>query len=141
MNLAEYFNKVKGLGVMATSDSEGNPNVAAISKPVVMDDETVAFIMAGHLTYRNLLLNPRAAYLFKEREGYDGKRLYLTKIREEEGGDLIETIRKKRYPIFTTKYVNQSKYVIFFHLDKVIPLVADGVMKPGLKEEYLHDKS
>lgn len=135
MNLAEYFDKMKGMGVMATADSTGNVNVAAISKPMLMDDETVAFVMAGHLTYRNLQSNPQAAYLFKEKDSYGGKRLYMTKIREEEGGDLMETVRKKRYPIFTTKYVNESKYVVVFHLDRVLPLVADGVLKPGVKEE------
>ncbi|MCK9273601.1 MAG: pyridoxamine 5'-phosphate oxidase family protein [Syntrophales bacterium] len=135
MNLAEYFDSVKGLGVMATADPGGNVNIAAISSPVIMDDETAAFIMAGHLTYKNLQLNPKAAYLFKEKNGYDGKRLYLTKIEEKQDIDLIEKIRKKRYPIFTTKYDNESKYVIIFHLDAIVPLVADGVMKPGIKEE------
>jgi hypothetical protein len=109
MKLAEYFDSVKGFGVMATVDSGGNINIAAISRPVMMDDETAAFIMAGHLTYRNLKSNPKAAYLFKEKNGYDGKRLYLTKIEEKMDIDLIEKIRKKRYPIFTTKYNNESK--------------------------------
>lgn len=132
MNLAEYFDKVKGFGIMATADAEGRVNVAALSRPTVMEDGTVAFIMAGHLTHHNLQSNPHAAYFFTERgAGYGGKRLYLTKVREEENNmELIEPIRKKRYPIFTTKYDNESKYIVFFTVDKVLPLVSDGVLKP-----------
>ena len=135
MNLEEYFDKVKGFGVMATADSDGKVNVAALSKPTMIDEKTVAFIMAGHLTHTNLQSNPHATYFFKEQEGYQGKRLYLTKTREEEDSELIEPIRKKRYPIFTIKYDNESKYVVFFRIDNVRPLVADGVLKPNIKDE------
>ena len=135
MNLGDYFDKKRGIGIMATSDSEGNVNAAALSRPYMVDENTAAFIMAGHLTHKNLSSNPKACYFFREKDSYDGNRLYLTKIKEEEDGELIETIRKIRYPIFTTKYANESKYVVYFKVDKVLPLVADGVLKPGAKEE------
>ncbi|MBW2631916.1 MAG: pyridoxamine 5'-phosphate oxidase family protein [Deltaproteobacteria bacterium] len=136
MDLAEYFEKTKGFGVFATADSEGNVNVAALSRPTVMDDGTAAFLMAGHLTYNNLQSNPHAAYYFVEKGGgFGGKRLLLTKVKEEENFDLIEKLRKKRYPIFAIKYDNESKYVVFFRVDKVLPLVADGVLKPGATVE------
>ena len=50
MNLGEYFEKKKGLGVLATADSEGKVDVAVYARPHMMDDETVAFIMADRLT-------------------------------------------------------------------------------------------
>ena len=137
MKLADYFENIKGYGVFATADSEGKVNVAALSRPTVMEDGTAAFIMSGHLTHHNLESNPHAAYYFVEKDGnFGGKRLYLTKVRESEDSELIEAIRKKRYPIFTTKYDNESKYVVFFTVDKVLPLVADGVLKPGATVEY-----
>jgi hypothetical protein len=137
MKLADYFEKVKGYGVFATADSKGTVNVAALSRPTVMEDGTVAFIMSGHLTHHNLESNPHAAYYFVEKgKDFGGKRLYLTKVRESEDSELIDTLRKKRYPIFTTKYDNESKYVVFFTVDKVLPLMADGVLKPGEKVEY-----
>ncbi|HPQ43377.1 MAG TPA: pyridoxamine 5'-phosphate oxidase family protein [Syntrophales bacterium] len=136
MDLAEYFEKTKGFGVFATADSEGKINVAALSRPTIMDDGTAAFIMAGHLTHNNLQSNPHAAYYFVEHGGgFGGKRLYLTKVKEEEDLELIEKLRKKRYPIFTIKYDNESKYVVFFRIDNVLPLVADGVLKPGAQIE------
>jgi len=136
MDLAEYFDNTKGFGVFATADSEGNVNVAALSRPTIMDDGTAAFLMSGHLTHNNLQSNPHAAYYFVEKGGgFGGKRLFLTKIKETEDSDLMNTLRKKRYPIFTTKYDNESKYVVFFRIDKVLPLVADGILKPGAKIE------
>ena len=66
MSLGEYFEKTKGLGVLATADSKGKVDAAIYSRPHVMDDETVAFIMADRLTHNNLQSNPHAAYLFKE---------------------------------------------------------------------------
>ncbi len=136
MDLAEYFDNTKGFGVLATADSEGNVNVAALSRPTIMDDGTAAFLMSGHLTHNNLQTNLHAAYYFVEKSGgFGGKRLYLTKIKEAEDSDLIDTLRKKRYPIFTTKYDNESKYVVFFRIDNILPLVADGILKPGAKIE------
>ena len=133
MNLGEYFDKVKGYGIMATADAEGNVNTAALSRPTVMEDGTVDFLMSGHLTHHYLQSNPHASYYFVEHgKSYGGKRLYLTKVREEENNlELIESLRKKRYPIFTIKYDNESKYVVFFKVDKVLPLTSDGVLKPG----------
>ena len=73
MDLEEYFDKVKGTGVLATSDKEGRVDAAIYAKPHVMDKETVAFITADRLTHHNLQSNNRAAYLFKEDgSGYRG---------------------------------------------------------------------
>ena len=45
MSLAEYFESIKGIGVLATSDSDGNVNTAIYSRPYIIDDNTVAFSM------------------------------------------------------------------------------------------------
>jgi len=130
MDLGEYFDKARGFGIFATADSDGKVNVAALSRPTIMDDGSAAFLMSGHLTHNNLQSNPHAAYYFVEHgERYGGKRLYLTKTGEDEDLQLIDRLRKKRYPIFTTKYDNESKYVVFFKVDKILPLVADGVLE------------
>jgi len=47
MDLAEYLEKTKGFGVFAAADSEGNLNVAALSRPTVTYDRTAALIMDG----------------------------------------------------------------------------------------------
>ena len=49
--------------------------------------------------------------------------MYLTKIREEKDSPLIEEIRRKKYLEVEGKYKTGSKYLIYFHLDKVLPLI------------------
>ena len=98
MDLQKYFDNVKGLGVLATSDDQGLVDTAVYAKPHIMDGETVAFIMADRLTHHNLKTSDHAAYLFKEEgAGYKGTRLFLTKLREEQDSDLLYSIRSKRY--------------------------------------------
>lgn len=137
MKLSNYFDKVKGISILSTADAEGRVNTSAISKPFVVDEETVAFVMTGNLTHKNLQSNPHAAYFFLEYgEKYDGVRLHLTKIKESMDMDDVHEIRRKRYPIFTTKYSQESKYAVYFKVDKVLPLVAPRVLKRGVKQPF-----
>jgi len=122
MDLKEYFENVKGVGVLATSDSEGKVDVAIYARPHVMDGGEVAFIMPDRLTHVNLKSNPHAAYLFKEDgPAYKGKRLYLKKTREEEESELLYKIRRKCYPP-QEEAEEGTKYLVFFTVEKELPL-------------------
>jgi hypothetical protein len=126
MNLKEYFENAKGVGVISTADSSGKVNAAIYGRPHFMDDATVAFIAADRLTHANLKTNPSAVYLFKEEGTYEGKRLYLTKTREEPDSPLIDEIRRKKYKEVEGKYKTESKFLLYFQLDKVLPLIGDA---------------
>ena len=120
-DLREYFDKANGRGVLATSDADGKVDTAIYSKPHFIDNETIAFIMTDRLTHKNLQSNPYASYLFMESEvGYSGKRLYLKKTKEEDDSELIDKLLKNDH------YRDVAKYVVYFHIDKVLPLVGDG---------------
>ena len=124
MDLKHYFENTEGTGVIATADSGGSVDVAIYARPHVMDDGSIAFIMAERLIHQNLQLNPHAAYLFMEKTaGYKGVRLYLTKIREEKNSDLLFAIRRKSYD---AAEAGKNLYLVFFTVDKVLPLVGDG---------------
>ncbi|MBP6915583.1 MAG: pyridoxamine 5'-phosphate oxidase family protein [Smithellaceae bacterium] len=125
MKLDRYFEEVKGVGILATADKNGRVNAAIYGRPHFFDEETVAFIAAEKLTHANLLSSPHAVYLFKEADKYGGKRLYLTKIREEKDSQLIEEIRRKKYKETEGKYKTGPKYLIYFKLEKVLPLIGD----------------
>ena len=125
MKLSEYFEQAKGVGVLSTADGSGKVNAAIYGRPHFFDEETVAFITAGKLTHANLQVNPHAVYLFKEADKYEGRRLYLTKIREEKDSPLIEEIRRKKYKEVEGKYKTGPKYLVYFKLDKVLPLIGD----------------
>ncbi len=123
MTLKEYFESVKGRGVLATADSEGKVDAAIYATPHFIDDETIAFIMRDRLTHHNLQSNPYAAYLFMEAgDKFLGKRLFLTKTREEQDSELLHSLRRKKY----TDDENEAKFLVFFQIDKVLPLIGGG---------------
>jgi hypothetical protein len=124
MKISEYFEKKKGRGVIATSDSEGRVGVAVYARPHFIDEKTVVFIMADRLMHKNVQSNPHAAYLFLESgDRYVGKRLYLTRIKEEKDSALIDKIRRKEsYPVYD-KDRYKTSYLVYFHVDKVLPLI------------------
>jgi hypothetical protein len=118
--LKEYFENKKGMSVIATADREGKVNMAVYSRPHFLEEGSLAFIMRDRLTHYNLQSNPNAAYLFvEEGPGYKGKRLHLTKIKEEENSERIETLSRRHY----TKGKEGSRFLVFFKVDKVLPLV------------------
>jgi hypothetical protein len=82
--------------------------------------------MADRLMHKNLQSNPHASYLFMEsKERYAGKRLYLTKIKEENNRAFIDKIRRQEgCPVYTV-YKDQIKYLVYFRIDKVLSLIGD----------------
>jgi len=118
-----YFENKKGLGVLATANSSGKINAAVYSRPHFLENGTVAFIMRDRLTHLNIQSNPQAAYLFVEDgPGYQGKRLYLKKIREEEGGELLQSLRRRP----NKKNEEEARFLVIFEIEEVLPLIGSG---------------
>jgi len=118
--LKSYFENAKGIGVMATSDGEGKVNAAVYSRPHFMEDGTVAFIMRDRLTHHNIQSNPHAAFLFvEEGSGYIGRSLYLSKVREEENSEVIDSISRRQY----AGPPGDHRFLVFFRIDQVLPLI------------------
>jgi hypothetical protein len=126
VKLSEYFDNVKGVGVLSTADAGGKVNAAIYGRPHFIEEGTIAFITADKLTHANLQTNPSAVYLFKEQDLYEGKRLYLTKIREEKDSPLIAEIRRRKYNNAEVKGKTESRFLVFFNVDKILPLIGDG---------------
>jgi hypothetical protein len=123
MEPKEYFENTEGSGVLATADVEGKVDAAVYARPHFMEDETIAMIMRDRLTHNNLQSNPHACYLFIEKgPGYKGKRLFLTKLREEQDSELLQSLRRRQY----IDEKDETKYLVFFKADKVLPLVGAG---------------
>ena len=123
MRLEKYFNDTKGMGILSTADSDGKVDSAVYARPHFMEDGTLAMIMRDRLTHHNLQSNPHATYLYKENgSGYRGKRLFMTKVREEQNTELLETLRRRK-----SAYGNgEDRFLVFFKLEKELPLVGDG---------------
>jgi hypothetical protein len=126
MDISGYFAKKGGIGVLATADSEGKVDAAVYARPHVVDAEHVAFIMRDRLTHANLQSNSHAAYLFMEdrAQGYAGVRLLLTKTAEEQDTERLHALRRKKYKEPEEK--SGPLYLVFFKVDKILPLVGSG---------------
>ena len=127
MNLYDYFENTKGLGVLSTADSEGHVNAAVYSRPHILEDGTAAFIMRDRLTHANLKSNPLAVFLFREDgPGYSGRRLYLEKLSEEQDSQRLQQF--KRRALSPEKEMEKGpKFLVIFKITKTLPLVGTGL--------------
>ncbi len=118
--LKDYFENARGIGVMSTADKEGKVNSAIYSRPHFVEDGSIAFIMRDRLTYHNLQSNPHAAFLFMEEgPGYKGKRLYLSKTREEENGELVRSLSRRKY----NNDKSGTRFLVVFQVENILPLI------------------
>ncbi len=125
MKLREYFDQARGVGVLATADGEGKVNTAIYSRPHFLDphdENTIAFIMADRLSHANVQANPHASYLFIEKgEGYAGRRLSLTKIKEETDPEKIQAVRRRNLPAGCEE--GEGRFLVHFRIEGVRPLI------------------
>ena len=57
MNLKKYLEDKRGRGILATASSAGLVDIAVYSRPHLLEDGTLGFIMRERLTYKNLQEN------------------------------------------------------------------------------------
>jgi hypothetical protein len=108
---------------LATAHEDGEVDAAIYARPHVVDEETVAFIMADKLSHANVTSNPNAAYLFREEgEGYRGVRLHLVKREETDSPEAIEQVRRKPLPA-ECNVDEGSRFLVHFRVARVRPLV------------------
>jgi len=122
MELKSYFESTDGTGVLSTADSNGNVDAAIYSRPHFLENK-VAFIMRDRLTHKNLESNPHAVYLFIENgPGYKGKRIYLTKVKEEKNSERIASLKRRQ----KDSNPDEDKFLVFFEFNRERPLVGDN---------------
>jgi hypothetical protein len=116
MDITEYFKSVKGIGILATSDSSGNVDIAMYQKPSVLDEQTVVLVMLQRQSFANIRSNPKAALLFIEEEKLAGKRLYLKMVDEKAEPERIKKLKQNHPTIFQPV---ANKHVVTFHIENV----------------------
>jgi hypothetical protein len=80
--------------------------------------------MADRLMHRSSVKSS-SSYLLWNQGRYVGKRLYLTKIKEEKDRVLIDKIRRREScPVYEV-YQDEIRYLVYFRIDKVLPLIGD----------------
>jgi len=126
MKLKDYLEKKSGISILSTADRDGKVTTAIYSKPRFWEDNTVAFIMRERLTYNSLQTNPHAAFMFiEENAGYQGIRLFLKKIREDDDPELIAKMTRRN---LTPEQDKQKgpKHLVIFSVEMILPLIGAG---------------
>jgi hypothetical protein len=127
MELKEYFASVKGSGVLSTADEKGVVNSAVYAAPHSLEDGSLAFIMKSRKTHENISVNPHACFLFIEAGKLEGKRIYLTKVKEEKNSELLFSLLRHCEHEECKK--KEDYHLVFFNVDKVLALVGDSELK------------
>jgi len=123
MDLKDYFATQSGTGILSTADSSGRVDAAIYARPQVLDDGTLAMIMRERLSHKNLQNNPYAAYMFIEQNpGYQGVRLFLKKIREDEDPELISNMTRRCLSA-EEDLAKGSKFIVYFEIEKALKLI------------------
>lgn len=122
MNIEQYFDEKKGVGILSTASGEGVVNSAVYARPHVLEGGQVAFIMRDKLTRANLLENGSANYLFIEHEhGFQGVRMYLEKTGETQDREKIAALSRR----VAEKDDGVDRFLVTFRGVKVLVLVGD----------------
>src|SRR4030042_5671841 len=121
MKLKDYLEKNNGIGIFSTADKDGKVTTAIYSKPHILENNTLAFIMRERLTYHNLQTNPHAAFMFiEESAGYQGIRLFLKKIREDNAPEVIAKMTRRNLTPEEDKEKGQ-KHLVIFKVERILP--------------------
>jgi hypothetical protein len=126
MTLRDYFESRLGICILSSAGTRGKVTTAIYSAPRVMDDGTVCFIMRERLTYSNIAENPHAACMFIEHGGgYQGIRLFLTKVREDNDQELIARMTRRHLSAEEDR-AKGPKHLVIFRVDNILPLIGDS---------------
>jgi len=125
--LREMFNKRPRIGALSTSDGKGNVNVAVFGSPQMIDDNTIVMGIGNNRSYKNLLENPKAAFIVVEPGSttpeWKGVRVYLEAVTIETAGELYNKIKEE----ITNRLGKQSgemiKAAIRFKITEVRALI------------------
>ena len=121
MKLENYFTGKSGIGVLSTANDKGEVDAAVYSKPHVLGDNRIAFIMRDRLTHQNLQSNSVAHYLFiEEGEKFKGIRLNLIMSEESQDEARINALSRRKTPSECNK---GERFLVTFTVTKSLQLI------------------
>lgn len=109
---------------MATASKDGSVNIAVYARPHVIDQHTLVWGMTGGRTYRNIIENPQASFLFKTNTpGFNGVRLSLKMLKSEEDGEMLACIKKNTEEVVGIGAGDAVAHAIWFRVVDVRNLI------------------
>jgi hypothetical protein len=124
----KMFNKQSRIGALATSNKNGDVNVAVFGSPKMIDEETIIMAIGDNRSYQYLQENPKASFIVIEpgasRAEWKGVRLYLEASEFERYGEVLDSFREKIRKVAGNTSANAIKAAIRFKIVDVRPLIA-----------------
>lgn len=94
----EMFNRRSRIGALATSNKNGDVNVAVFGSPQMIDEDTVIMAIGDNRTNKYLQENPKASFIVVEPgdspANWRGVRLYLEVAEFERYGEVLDSFRE-----------------------------------------------
>lgn len=122
------FNKKNRIGVLATSNKNGDVDTAVFGSPQMIDRDTVIMAIGDNRSYAYLQENPKASFIVVEPGDtpmeWNGVRLYLEAESLESYGELLDSLRQKIRKMAGDKSADAIKAAVRFKVVDVRPLIA-----------------
>lgn len=129
----DLINAPGRVGVLATTDRAGNPNVAVFGSPHMPDDLTLVMGLADTRTAQNLLESGRAVFMSvlpgPTSAETRGARVYLKVRAMEKEGPNLEMIKEKIRAVAGDRPAGRIRYAVFFDVESTRPLIDWGPAK------------
>ena len=126
--LMEMFNKESRVGALATTNKNGDVNLAVFGSPRMIDEDTVIMAIGDNRSYHYLQENPRASFIVVEPGDspatWKGARVYLEVDAMERYGEVLDSFRENIRKMAGDKSANAIVAAIRFKITDVRPLIA-----------------
>lgn len=123
----DLVNAPKRVGVLATADREGNPNVAVFGSATMPDDLTLVMALGDTRTAQNLLDTGRAVFMSVLPDENpmltQGCRVYLKLRSMENEGPNLEAVKAHVASRAGEKAASTIKYAVHFDIESTRPLI------------------
>lgn len=123
----EMFNRKNRIGVLSTSNKNGDVNTAVFGSPRMMDEDTVIMAIGDNRTLQYLQENPKAGFLVVEPGNapgeWKGARLYLEVDSFERYGELVDSFRENIRKMAGDRSADAIVAAIRFKITDVRPLI------------------
>lgn len=128
--LIDYFNKQPRLGVISTSNKDGDVDSAVYGSPRMIDDKTVIVALALGRTFANLQENPKAVFMVMEPGAgvldWKGVRVYLKMREYVNSGQQFEMYKSQIAKVAGEQAAGMIQVLATFEVTEVRPLIDFG---------------
>jgi flavin reductase (DIM6/NTAB) family NADH-FMN oxidoreductase RutF len=125
--IQKLVNDPKRVGVIATVDREGHPNVAVFGSVNMPDEMTLVLALGDTRTSQNLLETGRAVFMSvlpdENPMNTQGCRVYLKVRSMEKEGHNLEALKAKVAKLANEQAAAMIKYAVFFDIESTRPLI------------------